>query len=180
MEQTIKTIAAVQGADGSVAQAIFQQLIGRWARTYRIAGVVEEGYGLPDRMRGAGHLRSIADGSRYPLFQNLGSGASCQVDATGATSACSAVQNDIAAGCDLVVLSKFGRLESERRGLIPALFAAIDHAVPVLIYVPAKFEASWQQIAEPLYMVVPPDLDTIEAWWRDVRPASTAAPDRAT
>ena len=176
MDPAVKTIAAVQGANGAVVQGIFRELIARWQSAHRIVGVVEEGYGLPDRMRGAGHLKSIKDGSQHPIFQDLGSGASCQVDAAGATSACSAVQHDIAAGCDLVLLSKFGRLESERRGLMPALFSAIDKAVPVLIFVPAKFETAWREIADPLYIVLPADIDAIESWWRNVQGDAAAAP----
>jgi hypothetical protein len=170
VERTVKTIAAVQGASGALVQRVFGNLIERWRPAYRVVGVLEEGYGRADRMRGAGHLKSIADGRRFPIFQTLGSGSNaCQVDAVGATSACSAVQRDIAAGCDLVVLSKFGRLESERQGLMPALLSALELSVPVLIYVPIKFEQAWRQFAHPSFVVLPPEDAAIEHWWRGVK-----------
>ena len=53
--------------------------------------------------------------------------------------AAAAVRRDIAAGCDLVVLSKFGKLEAGGGGLRDAFGAAIEAGVPVLI-VPGNHE----------------------------------------
>jgi hypothetical protein len=170
MEQPIKTIAVVPSARGSAVQKIFRDLIERWKSTARIAGVVEEGHELADRFCGAGRLRSITDGSCYPIFQDLGPGSkACHLDASGAMAASDAVQRDITAGCDLVLLSKFGRLEAARGGLVPAFIAATETGVPILTSVSAKFEDAWAQFAAPMYVVLPADSATIDEWWRAAR-----------
>jgi hypothetical protein len=80
------------------------------------------------------------------------------------------VRRDIAQGCDLVVLSKFGRLEAEGGGLRDAFGAAIEAGIPVLTSVSGKFGKAWQNFAAPLSVTVPDDADAIEAWWEAVRP----------
>jgi hypothetical protein len=49
-----------------------------------------------------------------------------------ALTAAGAVRRDIAAGCELVVLSKFGKLEAAGEGLAPAFKAALDARLPLL------------------------------------------------
>lgn len=162
-------VAAVQGAPSSLAQDILRVLVARWRPFARIGGVIEEGHGLENRSCSAGRLRSIADGRSYPIFQDLGPGsAACHLDGSGAVSASEAVRQDIAAGCDLVVLSKFGKLEAAGTGLAPAFGAAIEAGVPVLTSVSPAFEAAWARFAAPLSIALPADPERIEAWWRDV------------
>ena len=101
------------------------------------------------------------------LFQELGRGSSaCSVDACSVVSACEAVCGDIAAGCDLVVLSKFGRLEAERSGLSDAFAAGLAGGVPILTSVAPKFDPAWSAFAAPLFVMLPPRLEAVEAWWR--------------
>ena len=92
------------------------------------------------------------------------------MDASGVLSACQAVERDIATGCDLVVLSKFGKVEAERSGLAAAFSAAIAAGAPILTSVSPKFNAAWEQFAAPFYVVLPPDLAEIERWWLGQKP----------
>src|SRR5215468_4747998 len=113
----VKRIAVVRGAPSATIQELFRSLIHQWRSTARVAGVVAETHGLVDRACGAGFLRSIATGEIFPIFQDLGPGSTaCHIDAAGALKAATAVRRDIVAGCDLVVLSKFGKLEEARGG----------------------------------------------------------------
>jgi hypothetical protein len=105
------------------------------------------------------------------MFQDLGPGSSgCHLDAAGVTQASDAVQRDIAQGCDLVVLSKFGKLEAGGGGLRDAFSAAFEAGVPVLTSVSGALEEPWRHFATPLFAIVPADAARIEAWWREVRP----------
>src|SRR6185437_3892088 len=107
-----KRIAVVQGAPSAAIQEIFHTLVDCWRPTVRIVGVVAEDHGLPDRKCRAGYLRSIVSGTLYPIFHDLGPGLeTCHLKEDGALTAAAAVENDIVAGCDLVLLSKFGKLE---------------------------------------------------------------------
>lgn len=176
MERSEKVVAAVQGMPSSLVQGIFRAFVGRWRPLARIVGVIEESHGLADRACSAGRLRSIADERGYPIFQDLGPGsAACHLEGSGAVSACQAVQQDIAAGCDLVLLSKFGKLEAGGSGLAPAFITAIEAGVPVLTSVSPAFQAAWERFAAPWFVVLPADPDGIEKWWQSVSARTVSA-----
>jgi hypothetical protein len=170
MNDLVRKIAVVQGVPSAEVQRLFQVLVERWQPTARLAGVIAEDHGLADRACSAGFLRSLGNGERFPIFQDLGAGArACHLAGDGAVTAAAAVRRDIADGCDLVVLSKFGKLEAEGGGLRDAFGAAIEAEIPVLTSVSPKFAAAWKSFAAPLFVVVPGDVDGIVAWWQAVR-----------
>ncbi|MFT3964328.1 MAG: DUF2478 domain-containing protein [Sphingobium sp.] len=159
MHGSVAPIAVIQGAAGEAIQALLARFATRWSGTARIAGLIEE----PD----GNAVRSIVDGSRYGLFQDLGTqSAACGLDTDALVRAGEAVRRDIAAGCDLVILSKFGKLEAENRsGLLAAFSAAAERHIPILTSVAPRHAAAWNQFADPLSVLLPPDLATIERWW---------------
>jgi hypothetical protein len=173
MTEKASNIAVVQGASSSTVQELFWSLAGRWRPAARLAGVLAEDHGLPDRACSAGYLRSLADGSRYSIFQDLGPGSkTCHLAGDGAVAAAAAVRRDVAAGCDLVMQSKFGRLEADGGGLRDAFAAAIEAGVPVLTSVSPSYMAKWEAFATPLFAMLPPDARQIDAWWRSARAAA--------
>lgn len=177
MDYPFRKIAVVQGAPSAQVQELFQALVGRWQSSVRLAGVVAEDHGLADRACSAGFLRSLGSGARFPIFQDLGIGSkACHLADAGVLAAADAVRQDIATGCDLVLLSKFGKLEANGGGLRYAFGAAIEAGVPVLTSVSASFAAAWESFAAPLFVVVPADADRIDAWWHAIRshPLATA------
>jgi hypothetical protein len=166
MDDPVKRIAVVQGAPSDEVRGLFQRLVDRWRPSTRLAGVMAEDHGLPGRACSAGYLRSLASGERFAIFQDLGAGSrACHLDGAGVLTAAAAVQRDIAAGCDLVLLSKFGKLEADGAGLRDAFTAAIDAGVPVLTSVSPAFEEAWRRFAAPLFAALPADADRLEAWW---------------
>jgi hypothetical protein len=176
MNDLVRKIAVVQGLPSAEVQRLFRTLVERWHPTVRLAGVIAEDHGLADRACSAGFLRSLGNGERFPIFQDLGAGAeACHLAGDGAVTAAAAVRRDIAEGCDLVVLSKFGKLEAEGGGLRDAFGAAIEAQIPVLTSVSAKFVAAWESFAAPLFVVVPGDVDGIDAWWQSIRSAEKGA-----
>src|SRR5580692_3837587 len=91
-----KKIAVVRGAPGPVVQALFSTLAERWQPQVRVVGAIAEDHGLPDRACSAGYLRSLADGARYPIFQDLGRGSEiCHLAGDGAVMAAAAIARDI-------------------------------------------------------------------------------------
>lgn len=172
MNEATHPIAAIQGGTSAEVQAVIRAFVAAIDPAARIAGLIEE---TPPGSRPKGdeaHLRNLLGGGVYRIYQDLGSEATgCAVDAGSIVAACEAVRRDIAAGCDLVVLNKFGRLESERTGLASAFAAAIEAETPILTSVAPKFDAAWAAFAAPLYVVLPPELSELQAWWREVAPA---------
>ncbi|HWF77672.1 MAG TPA: DUF2478 domain-containing protein [Caulobacteraceae bacterium] len=170
-----KPIAVLQGAATPVVQAVMRAFIARLAPGVRAAGVVEDPLPAEDDGCSAGELKSLGDGRRFPLLQDLASDATaCRLDSSAVVSACDVVQRDIAAGCDLVVLSKFGKVEAQRSGLAPAFASAMEASIPILTSVSPKFGEAWDRFAAPLYVILPPELAAVEAWWAAVRAKASA------
>lgn len=160
-------IAAITGASGAEIRQVLAALVAEWRGRFRVCGLLAEDHGLDGpRPCSAGYLRSIADGALYPIFQDLGVGSdACHLDGGGAVAAVEAVRRDIAAGCDLVVLSKFGRLEAEGRGLREAFAAALEAGRPVLTSVSPNFTGAWREFAAPFCIDLPAEPARIRAWW---------------
>jgi Protein of unknown function (DUF2478) len=157
MDPAVKMIAVVQGAPGATVQDIFGRLIDRWRPSARVAGVIAESHGLADRACSAGFLRNIGTGELFPIFQDLGPrSTACHLDGASMLPAAEAVRQDIARGCDLVLLSKFGKLEAGNSGLVDAFRAAMEAHVPVLTSVSPAFEGAWAKFAAPLFVTLPP------------------------
>jgi hypothetical protein len=173
MVEVVKPIAVLQGGNGADIQRLLREFVERRRPAQRIVGLVQDDPEVETdgRARGKAQLRLVSDGRRFPLFQDLGAEA-CGLHPPGVIAASQALVQDIAAGCDAVVISKFGVLEAERRtGLIDAFAAAIEADVPILTSVAPKFSAAWARFADPLFVVLPPDAESIAAWWHRARRA---------
>lgn len=167
MIEPSKPIAVVRGATSPEIQGLFSTFVDSIRSEARVVGVVED-YSRGSARKDA-DLRSLADAHSRPIFQDLGErSTACSVDADSVAMACEAVRRDIAAGCDLVVLSKFAKLEAGRCGLSDAFVAALDAQAPILTSVAPKFDAQWAAFAAPLFVILPPQLAAIRAWWRGV------------
>jgi len=171
MDGTTKPIAIVRGAASEAIQRLLSDFVARHRDGARIVGLIEHAGEGPDRQCGPGTLLSLADGRRYPMFQDLGAGsAACAFDPEGVVFAADAVAEQIAAGCDLVVLNKFGKYEAENRsGLVSAFQAAIVAEVPVLTSVSPKQAGAWDAFAAPFYATLPPDPEALDRWWLGLR-----------
>jgi hypothetical protein len=170
MDAPLAAVAVVRGSSNTEVQEVFRALAERWRSSIRLAGLIAEEHGLADRACSAGFLRNVASGERFSIFQDLGPGSTeCHLDGTGALSAAAAVQRDIAPGCDLVLLSKFGKLEANGKGLFGAFKAALDAHVPLVTSVSPACEQPWKKLVGDSYTLLPADLEKIGAWWRVAR-----------
>jgi hypothetical protein len=181
MDTRMARIGVVRGTSGAQVQDVLRALAERWRGSVRLAGLIAEDHGLADRACSAGFLRNIATGERFSIFHDLGPGSSvCHLDGTGALTAAQSVQRDIAAGCDLVLLNKFGKLEADGAGLFAAFRAALDAGLPLLMSLSPAFEPAWTRLTGCSFAIVRADMDEIGAWWRTTRttsmPADASAP----
>jgi hypothetical protein len=158
-------IAVIRGASRAEVQHVFRTLVERWRTSLRLAGVIAEDHDLPGRACSAGYLRNVATAERFSIFADLGPGAAaCHLDGAGVLSAAQSVRRDIAAGCDLVLLSKFGKLEAAGEGLAGAFTAAIEARVPLVTSVSPVLEEAWTRTAGPSFVILPADPIAIDAW----------------
>jgi nucleoside-triphosphatase THEP1 len=88
----------------------------------------------------------------------------------------SAVLNQVQ-DSDLVVLSKFGKLEAMRQGLFPVFEAAIANGRPLLTTVSGKHRDTWQAFA-PDAISIEADEAVLTQWWRERLKARHGAGDR--
>jgi hypothetical protein len=168
MDMTARQIGVVQGAPSAVVQSLLRAFVAELPSSVRVAGVIEDLADSAGEACSVAQLRSVRDDRVFSILQDLGPGSTaCRVDAGGIVTACEAVCRDIEAGCDLVVLSKWGKVEADRSGLASAFAASIDAGVPILTSVAPRFTSAWERFAAPMYVVLPPDLESLATWWRD-------------
>lgn len=146
--EAVTSIAAIEGEQSEAAQPLLARVAALWrGRGLSVAGVVAETHAMPDRSCSAGVLRSVAGGDAYSIYlEELPSGRVCHLDAAGVEAACAATLGQIP-DCDVVVLSKFGKLEAAGGGLVPAFAAAIAAGRPLITSVSAKHRDAWRRFA---------------------------------
>lgn len=166
---TAKNIAIIQGSSTASAQKLFQDVIERWSPQIRIAGVIEDRNRADGRVCRAGGLRGIGDNTLYPMLpESASDGTGCDVEEAEFGSASAAIRRAIDAGCDLVVLSKFGKLEAESLGLRAAFRACIEAKMPLLTYVPIRLSRSWKSFVGSLSVCLPAETLAIDDWLRSL------------
>jgi nucleoside-triphosphatase THEP1 len=166
MISTTDRIATVTGADSSTVQRLLATSVAGWrASGARVVGVIAEGHGITDRTCGAGFLRDIASGKAYPIYRETApSRTTCHLDAAGVDAACADIIDQVSAS-DLVILSKFGKLEAMREGLARAFEVAIAAGKPVLTTVSEKHRCAWKSFAPEAICLVA-DEAALQAWWK--------------
>jgi hypothetical protein len=181
MSAPVCPIAVIQDADAPEIQKCLADFEVRYRASIRIVGVME----VFDSLRDDGackrsFLRSFADGQTFPLFQEFGQAAdACALLPEGLISAAHAVCRDISRGCDLVILSKFGKLEAENgSGLVPAFVAALEAGVPILTSVSSRYRPAWETFATPLFSTLGCSDDVLDSWWARLQKPRSAREGR--
>lgn len=157
-EKDMRPVIALQGTSSTSMQPLLAAIAERLSlRGLRVVGVVENPPvgEIPCKSM---ELRSLEDGQRFSISQDLGPGSTaCNLSPEGLALACAAVQNSIAQGADVVVLSKFGKLEAAGEGLVDAFGAAIARGLAVITSVSPTVMAEWQAFAGDLAVCVTVD-----------------------
>ncbi|MFO1102443.1 MAG: DUF2478 domain-containing protein [Methylocystis sp.] len=167
MSLPAKRIAALRGATSHELQGALSAFAREvQSQGFRVAGVIEES------ACGGGGCKSLSvkdiwSGETIPISQKLGAGSeACNLDPGGLALACGRIEAAISRGVDVVVLSKFGKLEASRSGLCDAFRAAILADVPVVTAVSLPVSRDWDCFAGELSEYVEPDIDALATWWR--------------
>jgi nucleoside-triphosphatase THEP1 len=164
-------IAAIATEHGVSQQTLLLEFAERRrAQGLRVAGVVEV---VEPSGRGACKARlalDLATGARFVLSQELGSGSTaCNLDLRGLAQACAATQRAIDGGADLVILSKFGKIEAERGGFCDAFASAIAAELQIVTTVSSELREAWARFAGSLADDVEASAESLESWWRAQR-----------
>jgi nucleoside-triphosphatase THEP1 len=168
-------IGVIVGPSGPDKRALLAEFARRRRQEgLRVAGLVEateKGTGAC----GALSLTDLATGDRIAISQDLGPGSTaCNLDPSGVARACAAAQKSVG-GADLMVLSKFGKLEAAGQGLRDAFAAAVMAGVPVVTTLHPLLLADWTDFAGDFSDRIEAQAESLDLWWRRVASALAAA-----
>lgn len=155
-------IGYLQGGDRTdIQSALWAVAQGLIASGHRVAGMVER----PAALKRDSLLADVSGDARCCIFQDLGAGAqSCTLDAAALTQASGLVEAAVTEATELLVLSKFGKLEADGGGFRAAIGKALLLDVPVLTSVNPAFDAAWQDFTGGFATRLPLDAAGIHAW----------------
>ena len=145
-------------------------------RGLRIAGLVQERACDSDlcALKDV-RVRDLFTGETLEIMQDLGREATgCRVDPAAIAVAARMLDAARATGPDLLVVNRFGRLESEGGGMLAEIGRAFADGLPLIVCVPARYLEAWDAFAAGLDAKLPPTLPAIESWWAALSPASSA------
>jgi hypothetical protein len=100
----------------------------------------------------------------------------CRLDPSRLAGVAKRVAGAIASGSDLVIISRFGRMEAEGGGLAGLITRAIDADVPVLIAVPEHRFAALVRFAKGMNVRLACRREALDRWWRSVAGTPTRRP----
>lgn len=79
-----------------------------------------------------------------------------------------AIAAEVAAGADLVIINRFGKLEAGGRGLVGLIQRAVGRDIPVLTAVPEHHFATCVKYADGMNVRLPCRRPSLDAWWKSV------------
>ncbi|MEI4471525.1 DUF2478 domain-containing protein [Frigidibacter sp. MR17.24] len=155
---------------GAADAALARLAAGLAADGARVIGAVQSRDGAgscADEMR----IRILPEGRELCISQDLGPGADgCRLDAGALEGAVAGLEAAFAAaGADLLIVNRFGKLEAERRGFAALIARALEAGVPVLCGLTPKLEPAFADFAAGLARDLPPDAGALAAWWAAAR-----------
>lgn len=131
----------------------------------RLAGAVQTNVEVePDRPCHM-DLCVIGQDAAVRISQSLGVHSSgCRLDPAGLETVVGAVEVQLDAPVDLLIVNKFGKQEVEGRGFRTVMGAAIAQGIPVLTSVNAKNLEGFRAFADELAVQIDADVDSMHAW----------------
>jgi len=110
-------------------------------------------------------LKVLPRGPTIRISQYLGRASeSCRLDPQALETAAALTDVQLATGADLLLINKFGKLESKGRGFRTTIADALLRDVPVLVGLNRLNEAAFMDFTEGRATNLPPDLATLENW----------------
>jgi len=132
----------------------------------RLAGCVQSNIERPNRRKCDMDLVILPDGPTVRISEDRGELArGCILDSGALEQTVHEVGQRLA-GADVLIVNKFGKRETEGRGLIPVIADALDLALPVLIGVNGLNLAAFLAFSGEDVVALPADPKIVVNWCR--------------
>ncbi len=171
---TLRVAAIVHSDRGSADVLLAQLAASLRERGRKVSGLLQEktGNGKTGTV-----LVDLEEGTRYPLFQDLGPGStSCSVDASALSAASAVLRRALGTKPDLVFVNRFGELETKGGGLAAEMLALMAEGVPLIMVVADDNLPAWRRFTEGAGTELPPSLDALEGWLAAAAGTSSETP----
>jgi len=179
LSQTVsrKILAAVVFENGDEVNRLLTDFAaGLAAQKIRLGGFIQVSEdrgncGCPDT-----YVLDLATGVRTKILQDLGTGSQgCRVDTSVVAGIGQLVRAALERTPQLIVFNRFGRLESEGKGLREEIGMAVAMEIPTLVAVSARYLADWRGFVAELGDELACQPDDVSGWWKDVSAAQVLA-----
>ncbi|MFP1645266.1 DUF2478 domain-containing protein [Pontitalea aquivivens] len=136
------------------------------AEGLRLCGTVQTNTTRPGRAKCDMDLRILPDGPVIRISEDRGDLArGCRLDSGALEQTVQQVEQRLD-GADLLIVNKFGKRETEGRGLSALIAEALDRGIPVLVGVNALNLPAFQEFSGGLAQALPPDPAGIVHWFK--------------
>lgn len=166
-------IAALKHDDGNRIDQALLEITDRLRRQgYRLAGAVRADVTTLEENRCNMFLEDLATSTVYPMSQNLGAGSdACRLDDGALDTIAERVEASLQNGADILILNKFGKQESEGRGLRSPIVSAVERGIPVLVGVSSGRVESWNAFCGAAGEIFDPYDPAVDRWLDAMRPS---------
>lgn len=167
LDRSAKLIACLPYEEGAYPDLLLEAVVRHFqVQGLRISGVIQHDATRRDRSRCDMNLEDLATGTLIGLSEDRGAAArGCRIDQSGLMQAAALIQTALdAGGTDLLVINKFGKIESEGGGLRDVIADAVLRGIPVVIGVPMRNLDAWNAFAGPLAELLEPSWSELEDW----------------
>ena len=136
---------------------------------YKVGGAVQSNDVPPGDCRCDMALEELTSGEVIPISQDLGKASDgCRLNDVALDRVVGLVESSIEPGLDILVLNKFGKQESEGRGMRSAIAGAVSQGVPVLVGLNEALADAWAEFSGGEGRFLDADPKAIEAWLGDI------------
>jgi hypothetical protein len=138
---------------------------------YLVRGLVQRNSPAPDSCACTMTLVDILNGQEFRISQDLGTGSvCCRIDTQAIADATSVLRQAVSTETDLLIVNKFGKLESQGHGMVDEMLAAAARGIPLLTSVEAALLERWREFTGGIAEELGPGCGSLLRWWEGVRP----------
>lgn len=166
MDQIYPLLAAIPFAQDKAVDLLMEHVARALNRQgYHVAGFIQYAEEIEGRCCGAVDVEDIQTGERFQIMQALGAHAKgCRLDPAAIAQVSVRAITALEKRPDILILNRFGKGESEGKGMRSAFEEAALAGIPILTSVKETYLPSWQEFAGDLSVSLEQDEDKILAW----------------